>query len=651
MRKLLKNKYFVKVILPLALMTLLGACSEVKQVSEVTKSTKNAETKSQQTLYFGGDIITMEGATPAYVEAVLERDGKIFFAGDKANASVYLSDKDFAGQTNEVDLAGNTMLPGFIDPHGHFMSSLMMVNQVNVAAPPVGNATSIEQIIDKLRAYQQENNVNDGGWLVGWGYDQDLIKEMRHITKVDLDAAFPQHKVLIIHVSMHGAVLNSKALEWANIDANTPTPAGGIIARMPGTNEPAGLIMEMAYIPVYEKLPQPDEAQMLALMGQAQQEYTSNGYTQAVEGFTHTKHIDFLMKAAKQGKNIIDIVSLPAFTEVDVWFDNPKYKFGEYQNKFKIHACKITLDGSPQGKTAFVTKPYLTGGPGGEENWRGESSISQAQLDGLTQKLFAANIPLQIHTNGDAAIDMMIETVEKAGITAKDDRRTVIVHSQFQRPEHIAKYAELGLLPSYFTLHTYFWGDVHVKNIGKAAADFISPMKAAKAAGIITSNHSDFNVTPLDPFFIMWSSMARESRTGAIIGADQRVDAYTALQAITTGPAYQFFEENRKGMIKKGLLADFVIVKHNPLKQSVEKIKDNQVITTIKEGEIVWQLAEHKSKLIPGSTTEQHGCIASAGYAWCASSNQCERPWELARKEKFDNNESSFQKFCQTEKN
>ncbi len=595
-----------------------------------------------QTLYFGGDIITMDGDEPAYVEAVIERDGKIIYVGDKAGAV-----NNFAGKTIEVNLEGKTMLPGFLDPHGHFMSALMMVNQVNVASPPVGTVKNIPQMIEKLKAYQKEKNIPKGGWIVGWGYDQDLLDEQRHITKKDLDAAFPDNKVLIVHVSMHGAVLNSKALEWANIDKNTRTPAGGIIARMPGSTEPAGLLMEMAYLPVMEKLPQPDDEEMLELMKPAQMMYTREGYTQAIEGFTHFKDLNFLMKAAAQGKNFIDIIALPSFTEMDKWLNKPEYKFGEYHNKFKIQACKITLDGSPQGKTALVSKPYLTGGPAGEKDWKGNASITQEQLDGLTKKLFDNHIPIQIHANGDGAIDMMIKTVEHAGITAKDDRRTLIVHSQFQRPEHLPKYVELGLLPSYFTLHTFFWGDVHIKNIGKEAAFFISPMKAAKEAGLITSNHSDFNVTPLNPFFMMWTAMARESRSGVIIGPDQRVDAYTALQALTTGPAYQFFEENRKGKIKVGMLADFVIIEKNPLKQAVSDIKNNEVVQTIKEGKTVYSKKEDNSKKkLAGAERDSHGCIGSAGYSWCAKTNQCERPWELTKIRGFENSQSAFNSYC-----
>ncbi|HHH13564.1 MAG TPA: amidohydrolase, partial [Thiolapillus brandeum] len=130
---------------------------------------------------------------------------------------------------------------------------------------------------------------------------------------------------------------------------------------------------------------------------------------------------------------------------------------------------------------------------------------------------------------------------------------------------------------------------VHIRNIGKEAAFFISPLKAAKDAGLVVSNHTDFNVTPLNPFWVIWSAMARESRSGVVIGPDQRVDAYTALQALTTGPAWQVFEENRKGRIKEGMLADFVVLKHNPLKQKVSEIRDNEVLATVKEGRIIYK--------------------------------------------------------------
>ena len=538
----------------------------------------------QQTIFFGGEIVTMRGDEPDYVEAVVVRDGKIIYAGDKAG-----SVNNFAGTTTEVDLQGKTMLPGFIDPHGHFMSAILMVTQVNVASPPMGTVTNIASMIEKLQKYKEEKGIVDGEWIVGWGYDQDLLAEQRHITKIDLDKAFPDNKVLIIHISMHGGVLNSRALEWAGLDDNYDTPEGGVVARLPGGNEPAGLLMEMAYMPVFGKLPQPSEDEMMELMEAAQMNYASNGYTHAVEGFTHIKDMNTLVRAAKENRFFIDIVSLPGFIEMDEWLNNPDYEFGEYNNHLKFQGGKFTLDGSPQGLTAYMTSPYLVPGPNGEQGWVGNTSIPRDVLAGMAKTMVQNNIQINFHANGDGAIEDAIFAIANAGITAEQDKRPVIIHSQFQKPEHLQEYLEIGITPSYFTNHVFYWGDVHIRNVGEEKAAFISPIKAANDLGIVTSNHTDFNVTLLDPFFVMWTSMKRETRSGEILGAEQRIDAYAALQNITTGPAYQFFEEDRKGMIKEGMLADFVILDINPLNvQDVDAIREILILETIKEGSTIY---------------------------------------------------------------
>ena len=267
--------------------------------------------------------------------------------------------------------------------------------------------------------------------------------------------------------------------------------------------------------------------------------------------------------------------------------NDPQYEFGTYHRGLKLEGIKFVQDGSPQGKTAYVSTPYLTGGPGGEENWRGETTQPKESFIEQVHGALDAGLQVFVHANGDATIDQAIEAIETAGVTAADDRRTVMIHSQFQRPDQLDKYVELGISPSYFTNHCFFWGDVHVTNIGKEKADFISPVKSATEAGLVFSNHTDFNVTPLDPFIVLWTAMARESKSGQPIGPDERVDAYTALQGLTTGPAWQLFEEYRKGMIKEGLLADFVILSADPVKTDVNEIREIEVLETIKEDETI----------------------------------------------------------------
>ncbi len=536
------------------------------------------------TIYFGGKILTMAGDEPAYVEAVAVKDGKIVFAGAEAEAL------QATGEATRLrDLDGAAMLPGFIDPHGHFMFALNMVNQVNVASPPVGPCVDIPSTVAALEAYRAKAGVPEGGWIVGWGYDPERLAEGRHITKKDLDPNFPRHKVMLIHVSGHGAVLNSRALEWAGIDETTETPPGGVISRLPGSNEPAGLLMETAYLPVMAKLPRPGESELLELMKPAQMMYASQGYTHAYEGFTHLKDLRFLRKAAEEGRIFLDMTALLAFTEAAEWMGNPEYRFGEYRNGLKLQGVKFVQDGSPQGKTAFMTTPYLTGGPAGQKDWRGEPTQSSEEFARQVKKALDAGVQVFVHANGDAAIDQVIEAVERAGVTAAADRRTVVIHSQFQRPDHLDDYVRLGLTPSYFTNHCFFWGDVHIENLGRERAEFISPVKAAKEKGLVYSNHTDFNVTPLDPMFVVWTAMSRESRSGRVIGAGQRVDAYTALQGLTSGPAWQLFEENRKGMIKEGLLADFVILSRDPVTAPVDEIRGIGVLETVKEGKTIFR--------------------------------------------------------------
>jgi predicted amidohydrolase YtcJ len=203
----------------------------------------------------GGPILTMEGDKASYVEAVAVADGKIVFAGSDAEAM-----KLKTSNTVIKELGGNTMLPGFVDAHSHFINAPTLSQQANVSPSPVGAGDTVPQIIAILKAYQEKAKIPDGGWILGWGYDDSMVKGGT-LKKRDLDAAFPNHKVLVMHVSLHGGVLNSKGLEWAGVSRETPTPPGGVIARGPDGKEPEGLLMETAFLPVFAKLPQPSEAE------------------------------------------------------------------------------------------------------------------------------------------------------------------------------------------------------------------------------------------------------------------------------------------------------------------------------------------------------------------------------------------------------
>jgi len=384
-------------------------------------------------------------------------------------------------------------------------------------------------------------------------------------------------------------VLNSKALEWAGITGDTATPAGGIIARGPDGKDPEGLVMEAAFLPVFAKMPKPGEADMLELLKPGQMMYAENGYTLANEGYTRAKDIRLLQKAAAQHRLFIDVVALPGFSEMDQWLNKPEFPFGQWNNGLKLQGIKITQDGSVQGKTASYLEPLLTGGPQGQKDWHGNSTLPYEDFAKLFQTAHKAGLQIFVHANGDGAIQQVIKAAEAAGLKAGDDSRTIVIHSQMQHPEDLPRYVSLGLTPSYFTNHTYFWGDVHRQNLGEARAAFISPIVAAMDAGLKATNHTDFNVTPLNPLFMLWTSMARVTRSGFVLGPDQRIDAYRGLQALTVNPAWEYREESRRGSIAPGKLADFVILSSDPVKTPVDRIRDITVVETIKEGKTIFR--------------------------------------------------------------
>lgn len=546
-------------------------------------ATNAASAPSADLIIHGGPILTMEGDKPAYVEAVVVTQGKIAFAGSNAEAMTRKT-----ASTVVKDLGGKAMLPGFVDAHSHFINAPTLSQQVNVSPSPVGVGDTVPQIIAALKDWQAKAKVPDGGWIQAWGYDDSMVKGGK-LTKRDLDAAFPKHKVMVLHVSLHGAVLNSNALEWAGINRDTPTPEGGIIARGPDGKDPEGLLMETAFLPVAAKLPQPEEAKMLDLFKPGQMMYAENGFTLANEGFTHTKDIRLLQKAAAQNLLFIDIAALPGFSEIDQWLNKPEFPFGQWSNRLKLQGIKIPQDGSVQGKTAAYIDPLLTGGPQGQKNWHGSSTLPYDDFAKLFDTAHKAGLQIFVHANGDATIAQVIKAAEASGVKAGDDSRTIVIHSQMQHAEDLPRYVALGLTPSYFTNHAYFWGDVHRKNLGETRAAFLSPMVAAMDAGLKASNHTDFNVTPLNPFFMLWTSMARTTRSDHVLGPDQRIDAYRGLQALTINPAWAYREEARRGSIAAGKLADFVIVSSDPVKTPVDQIRDIKVVETIKEGKTIYQ--------------------------------------------------------------
>jgi len=485
----------------------------------------------------GGPIVTVNPAQPA-AEAVAIAGGKIVAVGSAADVMALKGPG-----TVVTDLAGKTLVPGFVDGHSHFWSLVDVQTQALCGSPPAGPCRSVADVIASLKKVQERRQLGPGKFVMGFGYDPELLAEKRAPTRQELDAAFPENPVIVVHVSGHGAMLNSRALAAYGITAATPTPAGGVIGREPGSQEPNGLLFETAFLPIFAKVPGPNDDEALELLKSGQELYAGG----------------------------------------------PPRNEPAYKNRLRIGGVKIVADGSPQGRTAFFTQPYRTAGPAGQQNWRGEPTFPQPVLNEMVKKVYDGGATLFVHCNGDAAIDALLEAHRAAsGDDPTKPRGTVGVHSQFIRRDQLEKYAAWGITPSFFTLHCFYFGDTHVANRGLEQAAFISPMKAARSLGIRPTNHTDFNVSPLDQIFTIHTAVNRTTRSGVTLGPDERISPLEALEAITIDGARMYGEQATKGSIEPGKLADLVVLSANPLTVPPATIKDIRVEETIKEGRTVW---------------------------------------------------------------
>lgn len=576
--------------LSLASIVLLAGCGKREEpASPQASQVAPMQADAADTIYIGGDIVTVNDQQPS-AEALAVKAGKIVAVGSQAEV-----EKAHKGAgTQVVDLGGKALLPAFLDAHSHYVSALTVANQVNVYAPPAGPGKDAASIVAELVKFRDTNKIAKGEVIQAYGYDENVMPKGQLLNRDDLDKALPDNPVLVGHVSMHGAVLNSAAMKKWDISAKTKTPPGGVIVRKPGTQEPWGLIMETAYLPIFASLPQPTTAQEVEWSKAGQLLYARHGITTAHEGATHAGDLEVMKRAAAGGANLIDVIAYPFITDLETVLKKyPKETWGSYENGLKIGGVKITIDGSPQGKTALFTTPYLTGGPGGEKNWKGELTFPEEVVTQAVKAVYDMGVPLNLHANGDGAIDAFLRVHEKAaaGDLGKE-RNITVIHSQFVRKDQLDKYVQYKILPSFYTLHTYYFAEAHMANRGKAQAMYISPMRDAIDKGLVPTNHTDFVVAPLDQLFVMWSAVNRISRAGAVIGADQRVTPLEALKAQTIHVARQYGEQASKGSLEVGKRADLVVLDQNPLKVEPMKIRDVKVVETLKDGKSIYKLRE-----------------------------------------------------------
>jgi predicted amidohydrolase YtcJ len=569
------KKHISYLLTSIALTLFIFSCSEVE----------NVKLDDNQILYFGGDILTMQGAAPNYVEAIVTNAHSIIFTGRLSES------KELFPSAREVNLNGKTLLPGFIDAHAHFAGFPSQSIGAQILPPPDAGANNIDALIQILKDWSTPENIKLTGWIFGMGFDDSVLEDKRFPTKADLDKVSTEHPVMIVHISGHFCVVNSKGLELLKLTAESPDPEGGLIRRIPGTKEPNGVLEELAAIPFMPMVLGPKSEEAIKVFLTAGQNMAlSYGYTTVQEGRAMPSSHLFLEYAANTNFLKLDVVSYIDYSVADSLLNTDWYS-SSYKNHYRIGGVKLTLDGSPQGRTAWRTQPYLIPPDGAKEGYLGYPAIPlDEDVENIYESAFQNNWQIHTHANGDAAMDQMIRTLKK--VTAKygnENRRDVLIHGQYVREDQLDEFKNLNIIASLFPLHTFYWGDWHKELIGDSLGNKISPTRTALNKGLKITIHTDAPVALPNLMRVIWTATNRVSRSGQIIGENERLTPYEALKCITEWSAYQHFEEESKGTLEVGKLADLVILDLNPLKVDMEKIKDILVLQTIKEGSTVYK--------------------------------------------------------------
>ena len=518
-------------------------------------------------------VILMTGDQKAKPLSIAIKNEKITWVGSHKNA------KNIQGK--HIDFGDQAILPGFIDAHGH-ASYLAFATQVaNLASPPVGDINTIKELQAELRKFIEESNLQPGEWVMGLGYDDSLLSEQRHPTKEDLDEVSTEHPIYLIHVSAHLGAANSLALSLANINTETKDPPGGKIRRYQNSSEPNGVFEETAAYPL-QQLAMSAYKDPIGSVKSAMEIYAKNGITTAQDGASSKETIGLIQAADAQGKINLDIISYP-IGQNGLLKDIDTLSFGSYNGRLKIGGIKLILDGSPQGKTAYLTEPYYKPPHSESDSYKGYPLIPQSEVSKWVKEYAELKIPIMAHANGDAAADMLIEAVKQANMNS--DHRTIMIHAQTVREDQLDQMKELKIIPSYFSTHTFYWGDWHRDSVfGEERAMRISPTKSSLDRNMPFTVHNDAPVVPPDMIRLLWSTTNRKTRSDQVLGEEQKISTYAALEAMTINAAYQHFEEDIKGTIEVGKQADLVVLSEDPLSIHPENLLNVKVVATFSKG-------------------------------------------------------------------
>ena len=535
-----------------------------------------------KTILYNANIITMckedeiDKNKIRYYEALCFENGIIKKVGTNEEV-LKLKDKN----TKVVDMEGKTILPSFIDSHSHFSAVANSFLQVDL-----NECKSFEDIKNKILEYKEKNNIKDDEWIIANGYDNTLLKEQKHPKICFLDTLNINNPIVLKHKSEHMGVFNKKALDLLGITKNTKSPEGGKIEIENGNL--TGYLEETAFVSYLKKVPMPSMDKLLKAYEKAQDEYISYGITTIQEGYMSKELLNIYKMLLEKNILKLDVVGYPDLDSIEEYKKAFPKSIKKYNNHFKIQGIKMILDGSPQGRTAWMKEPYEEdeNASGSNQNYTGYPSMKYEDILRNIEYAKENNMQILAHCNGDRAAEEYMKALKESEKDSKAIQkikyiRPVIIHAQLITKEELKEAKDIGAIPSFFVAHVYYWGDIHIKNFGINRAKRISPVKEAVDNNMVFTLHQDSPIIKPNMLETVWCAVKRETKAGAILGKDERISVYDALKGVTINGAYSYFEENEKGSIEEGKKANLVILDKNPLEVVIDEIPKIKVLQTI----------------------------------------------------------------------
>ena len=556
------------------------------------------------TIYFGGTILTMVGKEPEYVECVLVRDGKIKVTGPLSFCS-----RTAVPGAPRVDLNGKFMMPGFVDPHGHVSLTTIYEAGVDIHPPPDGTCATKQDAIDAMvqaingAAYTETMSVF--GAYIGFGYDHLAWTPSPQSppNRGDLDQISTTVPVVWIHSSNYHVVVNSFALTYYGITDSVTDPVGGRYYRDPITGSLTGLLEgNAAILFIVTKLTTRLTFTFLRThYSQVELKYAKFGYTTIADARTDASSLAFYQGMAASNSLKLDVFVVPDyFTALMNKPANAPFRAfikPTYTKKLRIGGGKLALDGSLQMKTAWLTVPYYVVPDGLDASYKSVGLLQSAAITTAMTDIMNMGLQVHVHCNGDAALDQMLAAVRSISISDVvpgiancpfnfsnlDDRRIVALHAMAARVDQLDLMVNLKVVPSFFTLNLFYWGDYHkTSTVGPIRVEQLSPVDSAVNKSMLFSQHHDHPVAINNPLRIIKTAVSRMTRENNAIGLAEAINTYTAILSVTRWAAYNIKEESIKGCIKAGLNADFIILSENPLNKAIDQIETIEVLSTIK---------------------------------------------------------------------